>query len=354
MRTSKRILKNSIIFLVCVATVSSALIVLFFKTDYYSYQDLKIRNDLAGSIDCLIVGASRGARGFVIQKMDEELNLNCYNLCGASLSPKGRLFLLEEELERNNVKYVILDVGNDDLGYDESTSEYAQGDIMMIPRLSSTSERVSYFLHNAKVESYPFFYATYLNNGFNSLRYSILRSGTSVSETDISEYDGLPSENIFLTDEEIVSTYRSQEAGGGSEDGVRFIKQLIELCKEHDATVLMMKLPYANSRMWKCSDLNVAGGVFQKIAKEESCLFFDFALIKNCSQFFSDKYSFNDEVHLSEKGAYVFTELVCSILEKIQNNEDVSDMFYDSYDEAITHMEYYKIYQELMKEKENG
>ena len=125
MHNFKKALIASLSFLLCFALIFSAVVFPAFKTDSL-YNDSAKRQELAGSIDFLMCGASHALGGFIPTIIDETLGVNSYNLSSYASSFDGRLWLIEKELERNPVSTFVLEISYDtirDYSDDHSTGE---------------------------------------------------------------------------------------------------------------------------------------------------------------------------------------------------------------------------------------
>ena len=89
---------------------------------------------------------------------------------------------------------------------------------------------------------------------------------------------------------------------------------------------------------------------YETYAKNNDCKYLDFNLLKDRADYFSDKTSFKDHYHLSESGSLSFMRCLCRVLKTIDSGQEVSNMFYNSYAEAVEHFEYYDIYQKAIRE----
>ena len=108
MQTSKHPVRRAIcvtvIFILIVAVIAVALALQWMPM----YNDLPLRDSLAGTIDTLYSGVSSFVYGIAPSKVDAKTGGTSYNLSGLSMTFHGRKTLLEKELARNPVDTVYM------------------------------------------------------------------------------------------------------------------------------------------------------------------------------------------------------------------------------------------------------
>ena len=110
MKNFKKACKTTVLFLLILVILSASVMGLFFQSESYFYQDYRERDELAGTLDTLILGSSHGLRAFVPEIMDKKLGVNSYNLAGSLMTMQGKYEMLRTEADRNPVKTVILEM----------------------------------------------------------------------------------------------------------------------------------------------------------------------------------------------------------------------------------------------------
>lgn len=363
MHNFKKYLASFLVFCLVLSTVSTVIIYIFFHTESAPYQDIELRNELAGTIDTLLLGSSEGQVALKSKIIDEELGVRSYNLCGSACPPSGIKALLGEEIDRNHLKTVIIDIGSF-LHYDYIDS-VSEGEIKVIPRLGDNSKKLKYMIENVWINNYSYLYATYMNNGISTFKNLILGSYvpavTGKSEADFDKNvngEDVTAKDLSMDKTEILKKF-VQDKTCDKETfwkkpelrNYKLLKEIVEMCKCRNIQVILVFVPATESRIWINGNFETEREFYNDFAKENKCIYLDFNLMKDRGNYLSDKTSFKDHFHLSESGSLSFTKYFCSILSKIHSGEDVSDMFYSSYDEAIKHFEYYEIYQSMLKEQ---
>lgn len=361
MHSFKKCLVSLLVFCLILSTFSAVIIYIFLNTESAPYQDIVLRNKLAGTIDTLLLGSSEGQVAFKSTLIDEELGVKSYNLCGSACPPSGIKALLEEEIDRNPLKTVIIDIGSF-LHYDY-TDSVSEGEIKVIPRLSNNSKKLKYMFENVWINNYSYLYATYMNNGISTLKNLIFGSYipvvTGKTEMNLITTDEEAAvKDLSLNNTEILKNYVQDKTTDEKDffgkielKNYELLKEMIKMCKSRNIQVVLVFIPATESRIWTNGNFETEKEFYYSFAKDYNCIYLDFNLMKEKGKYLSDKTSFKDHFHLSESGSKVFTKCLCNVLIKIRSGEDISDMFYDSYDEAIKHFEYYEIYQSMLKEQ---
>ena len=334
------------LFILIFGAMSFGIMQFYFGGENYYYQDSNERDALAGTIDTLVIGASHAQRGFDTRVIDEKWDCNSYNLGGPSFSVQGRYDLMKRELARNPVKTVVIEVSTGTARQGRDTVGY-EGDLYYMGRMNHLSERVSYFFQAFKPSEYAETYSFFLSNGLdclerlkddkyrndnNELRYKGYSPYLYEDYTDVTPKKGY--KKLYNT-----SKVKSFEP---IEENVEYLQKIVDLCKSYDCKVIMATVPVSLRLICKNSIYDDGLSWYRSFAKENDLEYLDFNLLKNRDQLFSDKYSFNaDGLHLYNDSATLFTEQFCDIFSKVEAGEDVSDLFFESYDAYERTQDYY-------------
>ncbi len=343
MQTFSKTLSAVLSFILMVGVFSGILISIAFHSESKWYYDVHYRNELAGTLECLFIGSSRGLCGFNVKLINERLGITSYNLCGSAMSPNGKLAMLEEEIHRNPVKKVIIDVGDDDLAFINNDAK-SEGEMLVIPRLQGGAKRFKYLINNVPFEGYCYLFARYLNDGFSVMSDYI--SGSKGSAIYRDRYGGIEKstfQDVSLRNDELGLVFQSKRIEEPTETGIEGLTKLINCSISSGAEVILVSLPVAESKIWTHSGYDQVHSEYVKIAKQYNLQFWDFNLLKSRKDFFSDKVSFSDSIHLYVTGADVFSSLFCETLVKYSFGTNISDLFYSSYAEAMEHLDYMAI-----------
>ncbi|MCD8206829.1 MAG: hypothetical protein LUD72_02720, partial [Bacteroidales bacterium] len=207
-------------------------------------------------------------------------------------------------------------------------------------------KRLRYFFQVIRPTEYDVLYSEFLGRGLEALKLVDQGTWTGVNlETDkgytpINE--GNPDKswiaddyakhyNLFSFSEEMDQT------------DLEYLNLTLDLCEENGIDVMLVTMPLSETVICEQSNLDVFREWYEQIAAKRGIPFVDFNLYKEHFEMFSDEEDFNDNLHMSMASAERFTALFSEIYTMIQNGEDVSDLFYDSYEELEAHTDYYPV-----------
>lgn len=314
---------------------------LYFRSTNYYYQDGDIREETAGTINYVVSGASHGMRAFNSTLINENLNVNSYNLCGSRMTMKGRYDILKEELERNPIDTVIFEVSYDAMSRDRK-AEGPEGDIYVLGRTKGISNRLDFFFSSFYISEYPKMYYDTLSRGcygaqciitgqFQLEQVSTINGYFPYSEPDL----GVPvlSDNLYnsATFDTTVCDYNK-----------KYLDKMLDLCEEHNVKTILVTTPLSEYTIYRCNNLDDFYQYYSNLAAERNVEYYDFNLLKNKKELFDDHASFYDEAHLNNTGAEAFTNVFCEIITNANNGIDVTNNFYNSYKEKKQMEDYAK------------
>lgn len=350
MHNFKRSVIATTTFLICVFIISLILISAFINSESKFYHDKNYRNELVGTLDCLVLGSSGGLDGFRPTTFNNETGHSSYNLCSGNISPRGKIRLLEEEIYRNPINTVIAIVDDDEIGYD-AKKKIGEGEIFYLPRINRVSTRLSTVLTDVLVKDYMTIYSRYLNEG---VKYSISKikknDASKVKRENLGWYEE-NSVDVTISEKELEELINNDRKIVIIDKNRECFCDLIEECQSNNIDVILLTLPVSEARIFKYDNYDEWHDIYNSIAEQYGCVYIDMNLLKNRNQIVSATESFSSPNHLSVNGATTSTKEFSRIYNRILAGEDISDMFYPSYDEAIKHLEHYEIYQSLMKEQ---
>ena len=353
MRDSKKALLVSLVFAFSLFVGSAAIIV-----PYVSLNDDKyLRNDLAGTIDYTIVGASHGLCAFVPSILDEEMNVNSYNLCGTLTTFNGRKALLEEEIDRNPLSTVVIELSYDTLP--RQTND-AEGNTYIIPRLNGAKAKFDYLIRNFSIFDLDTPYGEYFSNGvnisFDIAKYSIRNIGNIKNVWSVYErsaYSEVEKErkgfmartplDASLEEDTVKSSFNSVSINREyNEENIQALSEIVSACKKRGIRVIFVMVPVSDREIWVYDNWDAFHSDLQFLSDSFGCPFFDFNLMKSRYQLFSDDGSYWGASHFCESGARTFSKEFASIMNKYDNGEDISGLFYSNYEELRSDSPYWK------------
>ena len=340
MRSFKRFLKTVGLFLLIVSLLSGFFIGCYLEGENFHYQDAREREALSGKLDFLLCGASYTLFGMRSDILTEKMGVSAYSLAGTLLTLRGRYELLQQELARNQVDIVVLEVSPDTLLRDRA-EEGPKGDLPMLGRITDPRERWRYFREAFTVSEWPEVYYDLVSKGMDSaLR---LLNGTYTTENQITVrgyYDNKnPQKYIPNNYAEIYNVHTLPEQV--NPENVAWLEKLVELCREYGATPYLITAP--QSKYYNCvySNLDYYENWYKTFAAEHHLAYYNFNLAKDKLKLLPDETCFYDETHLNPQGGEIFTRMLLDIIYHHQQGRDNGFYFFDSYEQLTWASDYF-------------
>jgi hypothetical protein len=331
MHNFNKALRSSLIFLLIVVLISAVIAYPYFHSETYHYQDGYVRDSLAGSLDLIICGASQAQRGISPTVLDAALGSHSYNIASPLMTLKARYTILNKELSRNDVDLVILELCYDTMARDRDVVG-PEGDLYMMGRFTSFSERLSYFFSCARLEEYADFYYDILDRGIASWKVWGSRPIGCSASYETRGFAPLTAVSIPMIQE---SQLHQESIGTNvAEENLEYLEKILALCRDREIPVIMVATPLSDAAILSYDKLDVIHDFYTDISRKWDCEYYNFSLYKGKSELFPDSGAYYDRNHLGAPGAEVFTELLAEIAENSLAGVDLSHLFYTSYAEA--------------------
>ena len=332
MRNFKKALAAALGFLLCVVLIFGTIVWPYFHGQSFYYEDAQVRDDLAGSLDLLISGASHGACAFDTHTLDAELGVNSYNLSGPLMTMPARKTLLCKELDRNPVKTVIIELSCNALTRDRK-AEGPEGDIYALPRMGGFSERARFFFGSFPPEEWLGVGADTLDRGLQAWK-ARLRGDPPAMDPADKGFLPRDSWDMSMTDREFAEIHGTTAMVTRDRwDNKVPLYDMIQICKDRGIEVILVTAPMSDRMLAQFSGLELSHQWFVFCAETYGCPYLDFNLYRDRDDLFPDETAFFDSYHLSTEGARTFTRELTGLLEKVRAGQDVSALFFDNYDQ---------------------
>ena len=330
MHSFRRILCTAMLFLLIVSALSVGLMEVYFRTEYDFFQDASERDAEAGKVDFIVCGASHAFRAFNPDVIDPILGTHSYNLSGALISMQGRYDLLKEEIARNPVKTVILEVSYNTITRTRS-NDGIEGDLYLIARLSGFSKRVSAFFKYFSGDEYADAAYKYVSAGMKSTLKLILGKDREYEGQRIRGY--LPSgERTMEFDTDYRSYYHKKSLNMTQDEiNIVYLDKIMELCRENNVRVILVTTPISKTFLCRFDNLDIIYSWYKNYAKSWDAEILDFNLYPGKEELFPDDIMFYDENHLSREGADLFSRIFAETLKQYDAGENVKENFFKSY-----------------------
>lgn len=336
MRTFKRLICALLIFSVTFTSVSAALIVPFLNSEREYYQDVKLRRKVAGTIDCVVLGASQGNCAFAPEILDSKLGYNSYNLSSSLMPMHARKCFLEKELTRNDIKTVIIELSYNALSRNLE-KEHAEGDVRIIERLDSVQERFSYLCKYVKFDDWLNIYSRLFLDSVNSIE-TCLTKGNKNVDYQVKGFNPQNKKGKAVSYEEAQKLHNTEKVSVDSynETNIEQLTKIIDICKSNDIRVIIAVVPLSDSFLWKYENMDSFFEWAKNYSCQHNCEFYDFNLLKSRYNIFNEENSWTvDSTHMRSDSAKVFSAEFSNVIHRVDLNEDVSDLFYSSYKELL-------------------
>ncbi len=345
MNNFKKVLLHSLLLILFVVILLVLFMVPYFHGEYYFYQDYRVRQSLSGKLDTLIIGSSHASRSVKPTILNEELNINSYNISSPVMSMYGRYFMLEKEIKRNPIKTVFIEISFNALTLDRKKLGF-EGDIYVLGRLDNTFERLEFFKNAFTVDEYKDIFSDTIRrskvslekdmvNMFKSLKNGKKEPNQSIVQYETLGYLAVPSNNLSMTAEHKKKALNSTSIDIEiKEDNLEYFDAMMKLCQDNGIRVILIVTPVAERMILSNRNLDGLFSQYIELAHKYNCEYYDFNLDKKASELYFQKTSFYDNIHMSDQGAEIFSKRLAEIIKKVNDGEDCSKEFYNSYDEV--------------------
>lgn len=340
MHSFKKAIVVSISFLIALALFSGIILYPSLHKETQNYMDSYLRASLEGELDTLVVGSSHCLAGIMPQVLDSELGCNSYNLSNTMMTMQGRKAMLEKELERNPVDTIILELSYNAMTRDEY-EDGANGDAITFARLDTAGERLTFLRESGTLSHFTSFYSKMLVEGVSA--WSTLYEEKSFHNVDYLLKGFHPTNAVDQTfsAKEIKNEYKSGTLiTDYRQNNIDAFQEIVDLCHRFDVKIIVAVLPVSDNILWKLNGWDAFRNWSEEFCKGNNCDLYDMNLLKNRNELFSIECSFSDDIHLSADGAEVCSKQLAGIINRVNNGEDVSNMFFDTYIEMINNLPY--------------
>lgn len=340
MRNFRKVLLVSIVFLLMCGVLAFGLAEVYIRSEYAYDEDVKLRRQLAGEIDYICLGASHVQQALIPSELDQTLGVNSYILAGGWQSVPISKILFNTELSRNPVKEVVIDFTCDTMN--ATDKDYTmERDLYVLPRFENDLERLSYICSNFNLRDDKDILIKYMQR---SVEYLFKKAqGEKVDNVDYESkgFRGRASQDMRLKERAAVEKYNSGKVNNNwTQENIECLSDIIRTCHENNIKVTIAVMPVTQSKIWRLDGWDEFLRKLREFSKENDCKMVDFNLLKSRFILFSEETSFSNQDHLSEKGAKEFTPVFCQIMQQLDGGEDISNQFYDSYEEMKQHTIY--------------
>lgn len=326
MHNFSKIILHSLLLIIYVIVLLFCYTLPYFHGESYGYQDYKVRKELSGSIDTIVIGSSHALRSVKPTILNEKMNIHSYNLSSPLMSMYGRYTLLKKEIKRNPVKTIYLELSYNSLMIDKYNLGY-EGDLYVLGRLDNTFERLDYFKNAFTKDERK----RVISDTIKRTNHSIIEKGTVVQYETLG-YLPVPSNDLSVSKEELSNISDTLTFDTNiREESLNCFKKIISLCKENNVQIIIIVTPITEKMLVEYSNFDEVFSQYINLAQKYDINYYDFNLDKKRNELYDEKTSFYDESHMSDSGAEIFSNRLSKIMIDTDNGLDVSGEFFDSY-----------------------
>lgn len=330
MNNFRKIILHTLLLLLFVIMLLVGAMAPYFYGEKYYYQDYKVRKSLSGEIDTLIVGSSHALRSVKPTVLNEKLNIKAYNLSSPLMSMYGRYVLLKKEVERNKIKTVYLELSYNALTIDRENLGF-EGDLYVLGRLDNTKERLNFSQTAFRKDEYSKVFSDIIQRSAYSL--------SKFSTEPIAQYETYGYLPVEVNDQSLTFEEKNKILNTElldteiKKENLEYFNKIIKLCNDNNIKIVLVVTPVTEKMILKYKNLDELFSQYTYLAKENNSEYYDFNLDKKTKELYSEKESFYDETHMSDYGAETFSIRFSEIIKKANEDQDVSNEFYRSYNE---------------------
>jgi hypothetical protein len=118
------------------------------------------------------------------------------------------------------------------------------------------------------------------------------------------------------------------------------------VARKYGAEPILVSVPISLRELWPYAEMDAYRVWLNEYCEEQRCAHYDFNLLADRHTLFSDDSSFCNPTHLSDTGSQALTCILADTLKRAANGEDVSGLFYESYEDMMQASPYMTIYRE--------
>ena len=323
--------------LLTIIIISVTIITPYMNSELAYFQDSKLRNDLSGKIDCIVLGASHALAGIDPTVLDKKLGCNSYNLSGSMMTLDGKYYLLSKEFGRNPIDTVVLEISHDTLTRNEN-SEFAIGDEPTVARLDSFAERIDYMLKYVSINDWLNIYSREFVMGLSFYQTLLTNGNMNNVNYEAKGYKYKDPVDITLNEQTAKKIYNSKNITASyPTTNIQKLNKIIKLCKDNNCRIVFVVVPESNALIWELNHWDAFYKWMKQYASENDCELYDINLVQKRNTIFTDDVSFSDLDHLSASGAQITTELLAQAM---LNPDHWEKQSYNSYDEMKKDSQY--------------
>ena len=136
------------------------------------------------------------------------------------------------------------------------------------------------------------------------------------------------------------------------EQKISTLKDMISFCQKRGCEVIVLAAPVPITSIYSTSYYASFTNQLKELVESEGADYYDINFAKP-ELWKSEIEHFYDRSHVNEDGAIKFTEAICELLKKKDAGEDVSNLFYQTWEEYLASIDYVVATYTLTKKEDN-
>lgn len=362
-----RFLKNAawirfVAFILGIVILNEILCFLFVPAGNFSRWVLHDVVTPENSYDLIAFGASECIKTWDSQTADAILGTHSFNMGSSATHVDGGIYAtFQNAMAHQKPERVIFILGRYEM---VSENESPQSYIVIEPYLSGPQYALSYFLNTVKMGGalkrlFP--WSEYHIKSWKDMKRNIekktsekyLQYDVGILNNKSVVYRGQgfwPSlynpENIISYDNMDSDLLKPSKNGrfGNKEATLnirktKFLKKMMAYCKKNDCDVVVLMAPIPITTIFSYPSYDSYSNQLREVVEKNGGTFYDMNYAKKDLWEVQDDYYY-DASHINEKGAKSVTEAICSLLQKKDNGEDTSGLFYNSWEEYLSSIDH--------------
>jgi hypothetical protein len=305
--------------------------------DYFNHE-LEALEESGEDIDLLMVGDSRLYSAFDSRIFEEKMGLDNVFVASTSSQPIcGSYYMIKDYIERFHPKKIILGLDCDEMIEDARV----QAMLLVIDQLSMKN-KLQMFRHC--FFGTDLFYMLDLYRYRNNLDdlFTLIKDRQELVSSDyVQEDDGVQyyCYKGFIARHGEVTTGTMPMYFKSSFDeemmipfNLDYFQKCVDICKENGIELELVSAPTSVMRMYYTDHYDEGVKYYERFARENGLIYRNLNYLKDRETILPDE-MMCDFNHTNIDGAKVVSEIYADILLKEEKGEDVSDLFYSSFED---------------------
>lgn len=312
--------------------------------DYYKYDIKRIEAEDNPRVGMVISGASQVYHACDTNILAEKLGFDeVIAASSAGQVSDGSYFLVRDILDRFDPEYVVIGMSWDRF-FPKKLGNLHGGRLLTADHLPNYLDQVEYFIKNAPVGqwfnlSYLYRFGGKVQNleqlKTNYISKKQVASGEWNLDTEAPSYYGKNGYIICKSvgvDGQMMAEQLTFAEDRVSQHELEYMTRIADLCRKRGKKLIWMTIPSTLAEIYSIDNYQFAIDYATKFLEGTGYPYLNFNMLKDRETLFPDRV-FSDHIHLGEEGSHTFSMLFADIIKRMEDGEDVSDMFYASEEE---------------------